>query len=292
MVLIPSPACGGGLGWGSFLKLLGSVNPGHNSRVEVFRTVSYKFAALIMLSLAAVGGYAQFFNTPVERLGSEWMNMVALAIIILGVLFLCFLVHKMTYVQPDDEVVYRDVRVQLFNKPGTTLKKLNAGAIIVATKADGWIGKTTGKMVRDEGGDVIQDMLRELGDLDPCEARSVFGGRFKAKEIIAVNIFDDNGLTSPAVAAKAYDHAIYEAGKHQADGVILADFSSDFEYSGDRDDKGFAARVIMDAVARNAGLLTVAMIFVPDKDEMPAYKLALDGLRQEGKTEIAAGAVA
>lgn len=156
------------------------------------------------------------------------------------------------------------VKVELFNSPPTYLKKIPGDALLVPVAADAWIGRCMTKIVRDQGGDIIQEELHASGPMAQGEVRVVTGGKLKARNVIAYRMYDDENRVTPSLAASALDAAITAAEELGARELIFVDFSPAFAYSRDRRDGGFTARIVLEAVRRHRRSLRTVRVFIPE----------------------------
>jgi hypothetical protein len=156
------------------------------------------------------------------------------------------------------------VKIELFNSPGTYLKKIPGDALLVPVAADAWLGRCMTKIVRDQGGDVVQEQLHASGPFQQGEARAVTGGKLKAKHVIAYRMYDIENRVTPSLAATALDAAFSTAEGLGARELIFMDVSPAFAYSRDRHDGGFVARIVLDAVRRHRRSLRTVRVFIPE----------------------------
>lgn len=156
------------------------------------------------------------------------------------------------------------VKVELFNSPSTYLKKVPGDALLVPVAADAWIGRCMTKIVRDQGGDVIQEELHAGGPMPVGGVRVVTGGKLKVEHVIAYRMYDDENRATPGLVASALDAAISVAVDRGARELVFIDVAPAFAYSRDRQDGGFMARMVLDAVRRHRRALRVVRVFIPE----------------------------
>jgi len=233
-------------------------------------------SAAVFLSLSAFAD-SSFDNQANSFPIFSWPTLAFLAALILGTAAGFGLWYRFFRLQPTD-VASIGTRIELYQIPNTRLKLIGCDAMILPVGEDAWIGKNTGKIVRDVGGDVIQDQLAAAGQLGKCKARIVSAGKLLAKCVVACNIYDDSNRTSVDRAETGYSTAIDSAMSNSCDCLLFSDFTDDFDYSRDRTDKGFAAMVILDAIARHNNQFSRAKIFIPNPDNYAHYKEGLDRL--------------
>lgn len=240
------------------------------------------FRACLSLSLTLACSLA-FGETPLEREAGNFPEFQILTLLSMGVLFAgtvaCWLVWYRFFRVPPTESADVGTRIELFQMPNTQLKRIRGDGLVVVCGGDAWIGKNVGKIVRDVGGDRIQDELRAAGALGELEARIVGGVKLKMRHVIAVNGYDSGNRTSLAHMDAALHAAIVAAMANSCDSIVFADFSDDFDYSRDRSDCGFAATAIFQAILRHNTEFSVARIFIPNKANYRAYSDLLAHVR-------------
>jgi O-acetyl-ADP-ribose deacetylase (regulator of RNase III) len=223
----------------------------------------------------------------VDWLGVAYFVVVAaIAVVVLA----AWLWTRLLRIAPDFRLNLMGVPVDLFVRSWTKLRWIKADAMIVPVSSNAWVGKFIEKAVRDAGGDVIQEGLKQGGPLEAGAVRVVPAGKLKPKYLIAANIYDATNRTDSDAVATAFDNAIAEAVERGCKTVMFADFSAEYEYSRDRQPSSFAARCVVDAITRNRSKLGCARVFILNSKYLGNYIRALKETHHYTPAEAAAGA--
>jgi O-acetyl-ADP-ribose deacetylase (regulator of RNase III) len=185
------------------------------------------------------------------------------------------LVPLLLRIFPEFRINLMGVPVRLYRKPWTKLRWITADALILPVSSNAWIGKFVDKAVRDAGGDVIQESLKTGGLLPQGSVRTVTAGKLWATRVIAASICDPTMRTTPEDVARAFDAAVAEAVSLGGKTILFADFSAEFEYSGDRQPSSFAARAVVDTIVRNRDTIREARVFILNPKYLGSYARAL-----------------
>jgi O-acetyl-ADP-ribose deacetylase (regulator of RNase III) len=134
----------------------------------------------------------------------------------------------LTRVRPTATYTIQGARVELYVLPHTSLHRVSADALIVAT--DATLRMTSGfrKQLRDYAGfNLVEQEAVSCAPLPPLGIAITGAGRTKFKHVLHANLYDAQFTTAPELQLQALTNALQVAAERGWQTVAIADYTLD-----------------------------------------------------------------
>lgn len=134
----------------------------------------------------------------------------------------------MTRVRPTATYTLQGVRVELYVLPHTSLHRVAADALIVATDATMRMTKGFRKQLRDYAGfNLVEQEAVSCAPLPPLGIAITGAGRTRFKHLLHANLYDAQYTTAPDLQAQALANALQVASERGWSSLAIADYTLD-----------------------------------------------------------------
>jgi O-acetyl-ADP-ribose deacetylase (regulator of RNase III) len=134
----------------------------------------------------------------------------------------------LTRVRPTASYTIQGAQVELYVLPHTSLHRVSADALIVATDATMRMTKGFRKQLRDYAGfNLVEQEAVSCAPLPPLGIAITGAGRTKFKHLLHANLYDAQFTTAPELQQQALMHALEVAAERGWQTVAIADYTLD-----------------------------------------------------------------
>lgn len=134
----------------------------------------------------------------------------------------------LTRVRPTASYTLQGARVELYVLPHTSLRRVAADALIVATDATLRMTKGFRKQLRDFAGfNLVEQEAVACAPLPPLGIALTSAGRTKFKHLLHANIYDAQYTTTPDLQREALANALQVAAERGWQSIAIADYTLD-----------------------------------------------------------------